>query len=211
MQYRPLFVVLGAFAACSKSSAPASPATASTSAAATTRPREIVPAYPLLDSRCDEYPGLAQQQHTIAPGMKLFAFQDRDYVWLCYTIPTPNNAPLDMIVTAPALTEPLDIHVSAQLGEWPANREELAPKDASSDMWWNHRDWGAITIPFNGSTPDSKTKWKYMPGRELQIAKTRFGRGSWKLRFKIYNVALEGAEPATIEFPNTGDFELNVW
>ena len=191
MQY-PLLVV--ALAACASTSTP---------------PRS--PAYPLLDSRCDEYQALAHERHTIAPGMELFAFQDRDYVWLCYTTAAPNHAPMDMVVSAPALAEPLDIHVSAQLGEWPANREDLVPKDGASELWWNHQGWGALTIPFNGLTADGKVNWRQMPGREMQIAKARFGRGSWKLRFKIYNVRFGEAEPTTIEFPKTGELELKVW
>jgi hypothetical protein len=178
---------------------------------ACTKPAPSAPksaAYPLLDGHCDEYRELAQDRHTVAPGVELFVFQDHDYVWLCYTLPSGSLGTMDMILTAPALTEPQNLHVSAQLGEWPAAKPELAPDGPASDRWWNQHGWTALPVPFNGMTEDGKPKWRPTPGRELQLGKARFGRGAWKLRLQIHGLG-EGGQP--LNFPASGDLALRVW
>jgi hypothetical protein len=161
---------------------------------------------PLLDGRCDEYAALAAERHRVTSTVDLFVLQDRDYVWLCYTLPPDTFGALDMVLAAPALAEPLNLHVSAQLGEWPAGQP--APADASSSTWWNQRGWSAFPVPFNGTKPDGSIKFRPTPGRELQLGKARFGRGRWTLRMQIYGVDAGGGDA---HFPTTGDHMIEVW
>lgn len=146
------------------------------------------PAYPLLDGDCSEYASLAQQTLQIAPGVELNVFQDSDYVWFCYGYPAGSYGALDLIVDAPGLEEPLNLHVSAQLGEWPAARPDEAPQEENSDLWWVVSGWWANSVSINGrrETDDGwQFKYRPTPGRELQISKERFGRGVWHLKFDI--------------------------
>lgn len=175
---------------------------------AAVRPAATPPGYPLLDGRCDEYGALAAERHHVASGVDLFVFQDRDYVWLCYTLPADVFGALDLVLTAPGLAVPTNLHVSAQLGEWPAGDPAAAPKDPSSSQWWNQRGWSALPIPFNGMHPDGKIKFRPTPGRELQLGKARFGRATWKLRLQIYGVGSDGRDAY---FPASGDHVLAVW
>jgi hypothetical protein len=166
------------------------------------------PAYPLLDGRCDEYTSLAAEHHDVAPGVELFVFQDTSYVWLCYTLPHDAFGPLDLVVAAPGLDEPLNLHASAQLGEWPASKPDAMPKDASSEQWWNQHGWTGMPVRFNGAAADGTIKFRPTPTRELQLGKRRFGRGTWRLRATIYGVGGGGSDA---KFPAAGDHALAVW
>lgn len=180
-------------------------------ACATAPPRQPpppAPAYPLLDGRCDEYAALGAARHAVVPGVDLFVFQDAHYVWLCYTLPADTFGALDLVLAAPTLAAPLNLHVSAQLGEWPAGDPAATPKDASSAAWWNQRGWSALPVPFNGTKPDGAIQFRPTPGRELQLGKVRFGRGAWTLRLRIYGVGANGGEAS---FPVSGDHPLAVW
>lgn len=172
------------------------------------------PDYPLMDGACDEYPALAQSRHRIADGIELFLFQDRDYVWLCYTLPQNSFGMADFVVDAPGLQKKLNLHVSAQLGEWPADEPDAAPDSADSPKWWNHSGWSGTTVPFNGASasldaagkPKVDYNFRRTRGRELQLSKARFGRGEWRWHIDIRNVAdgTDGGQRA-FRFPETGE------
>ena len=174
--------------------------------------------YPLLDGVCDEYPALAHARHRIADDVDLYLFQDRDYVWLCYTLPPDSFGMADLTLAAPGLEAPLNLHVSAQLGEWPANRPEAAPAGPDSPLWWNHRGWSGTTVPFNGAKasldaagkPKVDYNFRRTRGRELQLSKARFGRGEWRWHIDIRNVADGKGGQRAFRFPETGERTLKV-
>jgi len=151
--------------------------------------------YPLLDGRCDEYPAVPHEQHVIARDVALFVFQDRDYVWLCVTLPPNELGALDLDIAAPGLAAPLDLHASAQLGEWPVGT--APPDDAASDRWGNQRGWTALTVPFHGMR-DGAPAFAHPLARELQLAKQRFGRGAWQLRLHLWLAAGEVSAPFAV-------------
>lgn len=170
-----------------------------------------VPAYPLLDGSCGEYPVLAQAEYRIADEVVLYLFQDRDYVWFCYTLPADSFGMADLTIDAPGLTKTLNLHVSAQLGEWSA--DESAPANADSPQWWNHRGWSGTTVPFNGANaaldeagkPKVDYNFRHTRGRELQLSKRRFGRGEWRWHIDIRNVADGKGGQRSFRFPENGD------
>lgn len=176
------------------------------------------PAYPLLDGACDEYPALAQAKYEVSDDITLYLFQDRDYVWLCYTLPENSFGMADLVVDAPALDAPLNLHVSAQLGEWPAGKPEAAPASADSAQWWNHRGWTGATVRFNGAKaelddagkPRVDYNFRLSPARELQLSKQRFGRGQWRWHIDIRNVADGKGGQASLRFPKQGEQALKV-
>lgn len=176
------------------------------------------PAYPLLDGACDEYPALAQAAYEVADHVMLYVFQDRDYVWLCYTLPENSFGMADLTLAAPALGEKINLHVSAQLGEWPADKPGAAPSGADSAQWWNHRGWSGTTVRFNGAKigsgaagkPVVDYNFRLSPARELQLSKQRFGRGEWRWHIDIRNVADGRGGQKSLRFPASGEQVLQA-
>lgn len=168
---------------------------------------------PLVDGDCADFPTNHQQQ-PLGLGLNLRIFQDQHFVWFCYEIPEGSWGTVDLRIEAPALDEALNLHVSAQLGEWPADRSELAPADAQSDRWWQTRGWTANWVWLNGYRTNTRgeraVKFKLSPARELQLSKARFGRGEWKLHFDI-GLRDDDGEPVRLHFPaGEGHFTLQV-
>ena len=176
------------------------------------------PAYPLMDGACDEYPSLAHSKHHIADDIELFLFQDRDYVWLCYTLPENSFGWTDLIIDAPGLKQTLNLHVSAQLGEWPAYQSHAVPDSADSPRWWNNRGWSATTLPFNGASasldetgkPKVDYNFRRTRAREMQLSKARFGRGEWRWRIGIHRVADGQGGERSYGFPKEGKHILKA-
>lgn len=164
------------------------------------------PAPPLVDGDCTDYKLPGTRTFPVAAGIDLHVAEDEHFVWFCYTYPPGSMAQLDMTLRTPRLAEPLNLHVSAQLGEWPAGRADLAPADPNSDLWWNTRGWTANTLHINGmdtSGPAPRYRWKHTPGRELQLSKQRFGSGPWEFSMAIYQVR-QGDAMRTVHFPSGG-------
>jgi hypothetical protein len=165
---------------------------------------------PLLDGRCSEYPELGALSQDLDQGVRLWIYQNDDYVWMCLGLPELSFGTLDLALDAPKLESPRALHVSAQLGEWPLDQPELAPPDANSPLWWQVRGWTANTLRFNGmeSGEDSgKARFQPSEARELQFAKARFGIGTWRFRFDLH--AVKGGDGLwhTIQFPAASEAE----
>lgn len=170
------------------------------------------PAPPLVDGDCTDYRQPGARSFPVAAGIVLHVAEDEHFVWFCYTYPAGSMAQLDMTVRTPRLAEALNLHVSAQLGEWPAGRADLAPTDPNSDLWWNTRGWTANTLHINGmdtSGPAPRYRWKPTPGRELQLSKQRFGSGRWEFSMAIYQVRQADAM-RTVNFPSDGKMQSIV-
>lgn len=171
------------------------------------------PAYPLLDGDCAEYAGLRAPVHEIAPGIRLHVFADAGYVWLCYTVPADSHGTLDLRVETPRLDEPLNLHVSAQLGEWRADHPEEAPQDANSDQWWKIRGWYSNALRLNGVRETDNGRRTHFVGskaRELQLSRARFGGGEWRLAFDIGMLRGADGEWTSIRWPRSGPFVVKL-
>ncbi len=161
--------------------------------------------YPLLDGRCQEYAELGATQVPIAADSVLHIFQDEAYVWLCASLPPASYGTGNLWIESPGLAAPLNLHVSAQLGEWPADHSEAAPQDASSDRWWNNKGWASNIMAFGGLRSRGERKVpRFLPaqGSEFQLSKERFGRGQWQLRLSLSGVASAEGGLTTIHLPS---------
>ncbi|AKS42554.1 hypothetical protein [Wenzhouxiangella marina] len=160
--------------------------------------------YPLLDGRCDEYRSIGAHVIAESDTISVLLFQDADYVWLCYTLPGDSYGTLDLEVDSPGLADPLNLHVSAQLGEWRVDHPEEVPQSAASDRWWKVHGWWSNVVSWNGTREtDDGPRQNFQPseGRELQLSKARFGRGAWRLRFAIGSLRNADAEMTQIVLP----------
>jgi hypothetical protein len=158
------------------------------------------PAYPLLDGSCAEYEALGATRVRVDQDVMLLSFQDADYVWFCFKLPSGSYGTLDLQIRAAGMEAALNLHVSAQLGEWRADRSDEAPKDANSDKWWKVSGWWANTLRFNGV---EKGGPRFLTGqdRELQISKAKFGRGDWDVRAEINDIAAGDDSFRTVRLP----------
>ncbi len=144
------------------------------------------PASPMLDGRCDDQAVLAREKYEVVEGIDIYWSQDEDYVWICHTIPPGARSWLDLYLEAPGIEEPINLHVSAQLGEWPADEE--GPDGPRSDEWWQVHGWTATTARFNGYQGEGENRRvHFLPseGREMQLSKEHFGIGEWKMQFTL--------------------------
>lgn len=161
---------------------------------------------------------LAQAKYEVSDDITLYLFQDRDYVWLCYTLPENSFGMADLTLAAPALKQRMNLHVSAQLGEWPADEPSAAPAGPDSPQWWNQRGWSGTTVPFNGAkaTLDAAAKprvdynFRMTRARELQLSKQRFGRGEWRWHIDIRNIADGKGGQKSLRFPKQGEQNLQA-
>jgi hypothetical protein len=168
---------------------------------------------PLVDGDCGEYPGLGVKPLALAPEVDLFVYQDQHYVWLCYTYADNSYGTVDLRLETPALSAPLNLHVSAQIGEWPAEEPEAAPEGPQSDRWWNAEGWIANPVWPNGLDESGETvrpRYKNDPARELQLSRERFGQGKWRFSLKIG--LLRGADGKfhEVNFPADGSLHTLV-
>jgi hypothetical protein len=138
--------------------------------------------YPLADGRCSEYADIGAERLALEHGVTLWAYQDKHFVWLCLQPANDGMAVLDLGLDAPGLEEPLDLHVSAQLGEWPWRVE--APATPADPLWGRTTGWTGNVSPHRFTARDQggfAHQVGKVAGRELQLSKARFGRGTWRL------------------------------
>jgi len=167
----------------------------------------------LLDGRCDEYRHIGAEVVAEGGDISVFLFQDAYYVWLCYALPDESYGTLDLVVDSPELVNPVNLHVSAQLGEWRADRPDEAPQNAESDQWWKVRGWWSNAVSWNGvreTDQGPRANFRASAGRELQMSKTRFGRGTWRLRFSIGSVRNTDAGMKQVVIPSEEDGPIVV-
>ncbi len=162
---------------------------------------------PLVDGHIEEYAKLGVEPILLDPDVHLYFYQDDHYVWIAYDYNEGSWGTLDMEIESPNLDGPLNLHISAQIGEWPINNPELAPDGPESDRWWNARGWYANEVWANGmdrSGDEPRYKFKNAGARELQLSKARFGKGEWKIKMRINAVVDKEGNRSAINFPNDG-------
>jgi hypothetical protein len=163
------------------------------------------PKEPMVDGDCGEYKSLPATRLAIGSDGQLFIYDNEHYIWFCYLPGSPAITMLDLVLKTDRFPAGLNLHVSAQLGEWPAERPDLMPKDAESGLWWNNTGWTASTIPVTGidrSGAVPRPKLRAGTARELQLAKALFGSGDWVFAMEVYQIG----SAKRLRFPADGTF-----
>ncbi len=166
--------------------------------------------HPMVDGRNTEYQQLNIKPLVLSEDVNLYVYQNDFYVWISYDYPEGSFGTLDMQIESDRLDSVLNIHVSAQLGEWYVNSSQGMPDHPTSDLWWNMDGWTANSLWANGidtisyDTPEFNIKNGDI--RELQLSKERFGKGEWKIKLRIN--AIKGADGSfySIDFPEGESF-----
>ena len=167
---------------------------------------------PMLDGSCDDHEG-GDSRFQPGANVRAFVHQTRDHVWLCFAVPEGSFATLDVRIEAPALREPLNLHASAQLGEWPADDRSAAPAGPDSPLWWKIRGWRANTTPFNGTVRTAgnlQVRFRPVIGREVQLSKSRFGKGQWRISATLSDIARPEGGSAEVRWPQEGSARVEV-
>lgn len=170
---------------------------------------EAQAATPMVDGRCSEYTDARARTIPMRDGLVLHVLESDDAVWLCVPLPAESLGMLDLVVESEALERPLNLHVSAQLGEWPEGDAAKTPTGPDSPLWWNHQGWTANWLWFHGMQDDGKRpNFAHAPARELQLSKQRFGPLPWKLSFSFMQVRGADGDMRDVQFPAEGRFTL---
>ncbi len=161
--------------------------------------------HPMVDGRNTEYAALNVTPIKLADAVNLYLYQNSAYVWISYDYPEGSFGTLDMAISTKKIKKTLNLHISAQLGEWPVGVDSLRPTTANSDLWWNHKGWIANNLWVNGidtlsyDAPEFKIKNGEI--REIQLSKARFGSGEWKIKLNINAIKTREGQFTSIKFP----------
>jgi len=170
---------------------------------------------PIVDGFNSEFNLLEASKYPISESVMIQIYQNDHFVWISYNVPEGSYGIMDMILEAPNLNNPINLHVSAQVGEWPANQPELAPKVPESEKWGITKGWTGNALWFkkmDSTGTEPELVFKSAPARELQLSKTHFGKGNWKFSIEIR--AIKGTDGAfeNLKFPNNSEkFDLEVY
>lgn len=153
----------------------------------------------LLDGACGdaEYAGAATIE--LGAGQTLEALRRGEELWLCIPVRQGGLATMDLYLVSPGEKTPLNLHVSAQIGE-----RRLANGAWPDYAWWNHQRWSAFWVPFNGFEGEGaarRAKFNSTSGRELVLDLGRFGRGDWFWRLELRHVVDAEGKTRDVDYP----------
>ncbi|MEP0985655.1 hypothetical protein [Ekhidna sp.] len=171
------------------------------------------PAPPLVDGSIEDFRRLNVSPIELMSETNLYFYQDKHYVWIAFDYPDGSYGTADIKLLSPKLSDTINLHVSAQLGEWYLTEDSPRPDNPQSDLWWNHSGWYANEVWPNGtdnSGEEPQPNFKNAKAREIQISKERFGKGEWKIQIEIR--AIQTSEGFTsITFPENDFHQLEVF
>ncbi len=168
---------------------------------------------PIVDGKYSDYIKLGVKPMALSDDVNLYIYQNEHYVWLAYNYPEGSYGTLDLEIDTDSLEKPLNLHVSAQMGEWEVGNELQEPKVSDSDLWWETEGWISNVVWLNGmdrSGDEPQINFKNAECRELQISKTKFGKGTWKLKFNIRAIVGADGERYEINYPENDYYSLIV-
>ncbi|MCB9196512.1 MAG: hypothetical protein H6598_09835 [Flavobacteriales bacterium] len=162
---------------------------------------------PMVDGTIEDFVEMQIIPIVISENVNLYIHQNAQYVWFGYTYPEGSFGTLDMLITSQNIPDTLNLHVSAQIGEWYSNQPETIPNSPESENWWNMKGWIANPVWINGKdTTNDQVKFKNSPAREIQMSKLRFGTGLWKIKFKIKLIKTYNGEFSNLSYPKDDTF-----
>lgn len=169
----------------------------------------------MLDGDCSDHAIPQTEIHVVDDETTLYVTQSRKYVWLCYSLVDSHGGVLDLRLESPNTNRPLNLHVSAQLGEWEADEGSAIPKSQDDPRWWRTPGWFATPLRFGGLGKGKKGSYPIfvdVPGREIQLSKERFGYGTWRLVFQMDRIyaATDGKPANRTVYPAEGTMTIDV-
>ncbi len=164
---------------------------------------------PMVDGQTEEYIELGVRPIDLGDHVELYLYQNDYYVWLAYTYPEGSYGILDMEIISPKVQDTLNLHVSAQLGEWFIKEGAPRPQNPESELWWNHNGWYSNEVWPNGSDKSGdqpRPKFKNALAREVQLSKDRFGYGDWYFNLNLGSIRSADGSLTRIRYPGENQF-----
>jgi|GEM_PF-6653156 len=161
-----------------------------------TLPKAITPI--LVDGVCDEDAWDQTPHLNIGEGAALDWLQDENYLYMCLQMPKGSYGTFDLYYLDPADGQPVDLHVSAQVGErkmqngvWPEY------------IWWNNTAWTANNVEMQYR--DGKLAGFVEPeGHELQASMLKLANSNGEITLMLHVRALmkeDGTRSGTAVWP----------
>lgn len=142
----------------------------------------------LLDGLCPEGEWALAKRVELGGGATLLAQADASFLSFCVLLPPESAGAMDVYVDG-LLDPPVDLHLSAQVGERTMTEAGTWPEWAG---FGNHQGWFGPPVRFNvtGRTPLGERTVVFQPSasRELQLSSRRFGDGPWKIMIQLHAV-----------------------
>jgi hypothetical protein len=137
----------------------------------------------LLDGRCElpEYRGAARVD--LGHGVDMLLIRSGWHLGLCIPLRPGSFGTTDLFLVTPRQAVPLNLHVSAQIGE-----RRLEAGRWPEWAFWNHRSWAAPWVPFegfDGEGSERRPRWGTGGAREMALDIRRFGEGRWQFRIEM--------------------------
>jgi len=167
------------------------------------------PVPPLVDGSIKEYSALGVEPISLMDDVNLYIYQNQHYVWIAFDYPENSFGTMDLKMVTPNVADTINLHVSAQLGEWFTKKGSPKPETSTSELWWNMNGWYANEVWVNGMDRSGETpqyNFKNASAREMQISKARFGKGIWNFKLDIRAIKLPDGTMGSTSFPKNDNF-----
>ncbi|MDB5367540.1 MAG: hypothetical protein JWM77_3467 [Rhodospirillales bacterium] len=161
----------------------------------------------LLDGRCEAAEWARAARLDLGSGASLLVQEDADHVFVCVRGPAGGLNTLDLYLVTDRAPVPVDLHVSAQVGE-----RTLTQSGWPDWQWRNQTGWYGTPVPFAGMTDlegAPRPAFARDTDRELQLSKARFGPLPWRIRVDVQVMGPERKASALYPPESTAETPVN--
>ena len=165
--------------------------------AANTLPKTQAPF--LIDGVCDEDAWDQTPHFDIGGGATLDWLQDENYLYMCLSITEGSYGTFDLYYLDPSDGQPVDLHVSAQIGE-----RKLVDGVWPDYLWWNNTAWTANNIEMQ-YTDNKRSGFVEPAGHELQANLLKLANDKGEITLMLHVRALmseDGTRSGNTAWPN---------
>ncbi|MEL6870910.1 MAG: hypothetical protein AAFO81_14010 [Pseudomonadota bacterium] len=160
----------------------------------------------LLDGKCSDDEWLDAKTIASNQGHSIRMKRSERYLYLCITYPEDAGGTFEGYLVTDAQRTPLNIHVSAKIGE-----REWQGEDWPEWDWWNAQGWWSTPVRYN-SFEAGERRFLRTPAREIQFDLNHFGRSGWRLMFDVYYGRNDDGTYRTVPLPAGATFaDESTW
>jgi hypothetical protein len=156
------------------------------------------PAGPILvDGSCEDAVWQAATRHEIGLEATVSFVANNDFLYVCVEAPAKSYANVDLYFLSGTLLH--NLHASAQLGE-----RLKSPSGWPEFQWWNQKGWTANWLAYVGPRTENGRQlppFRFAPGREFQIARSKFPGTELRLMLHVHELATETGMQGEVRYP----------
>lgn len=151
----------------------------------------------LMDGACTDRTWQTARAYPLAHGASIRFAANRDFLYVCVDPPAGSFANVDLYIRHDGKL--YNLHSSAQLGE--RVKGEAGWPDW---QWGNNLGWTSNWLPWRGIRQDggqARPRFDTVPGREMQIARTKFPKRTFDLMVHVHELATPAGMIGEDRFP----------